>query len=228
MIRLIRLCLPAFVFLLAPTAYAADALCPDLEELRANAPSDMAGVQADIDRMKLCVERAQLLQQLDQVAQDRKKILDEANGISSSGGNPNGGFSTGMNGIPPLPVSQLPPLKTNAPVASANLQPGAIQVTNAASGALGSVTDQLAQMSGSWSVRKIWGQKDAGGGMAGGGMRAQLVNGTGTILNVVKGDALPDGSVVESLSVRGVALSQNGKVTDVQWEQSAAPSPLHP
>jgi hypothetical protein len=45
----------------APFAIAADRLCPDIEELRKTTPDTMAGVQADIDRMKLCVERAKLL-----------------------------------------------------------------------------------------------------------------------------------------------------------------------
>lgn len=167
------------------SAQAADRLCPDIDTLRAETPETMAGVQADIDRMKLCVERAQLLRQLDDIAQQRQEILNKVTNPNAHANN----FAAIP--IPTLPVSALPPLQ---PVEVDKSQPAA-------------------SVQKSWKVRKIWGQ--------GGAMRAQLAQGD-TLLNVVRGDALPDGAVVESLTVRGVTLSHNGKISDLEWEQEAA------
>lgn len=173
--------------LYAPFVMAADRLCPDIEELRKATPDTMAGVQADIDRMKLCVERAKLLEQLDNIALKRQEILNKITKVDNA-----------LMPIPALPVSSLPPLR-----AVPSERRAAAPVVAAPS----------------WKVRKIWGQ--------GGDMRAQLADNQGGLLNVAKGDVLPDGAVVEVLSVRGVTVSQNGKTNDVEWEQQAA-APVTP
>lgn len=180
-----------------------DTLCPDTDVMKKAAPGDISGVQADIERLNLCVERAKLLKQLDDVAVQREKALEKIK-------NPESSLSTGLgaggNGIPLLPISQLPPLAGDKPPAA--LKPGQTHITNA----VGNAFDQASLRAPEWQVRKIWGQ--------GPGTRAQIVDSaTQTILNVVKGDPLPDGGVVETISVKGVAVSRNGKITDLSWEQ---------
>ena len=216
MTRLLRFVFALFVTaaLIAPVAYAAaeektddeetDVLCPDIDVLKKAAPGDISGVQADIERLNLCVERAKLLKQLDDVVVARKKMLDKItqpdlsqNGLSAN---------VGSGNIPPLPISSLPPLQGDRPPTA--LKPGTTRITNA----VGNAFDNAASRVPEWQVRKIWGQ--------GPGTHAQIIDSaTQTILNVVKGDPLPDGAVIETISVKGVAISRNGKISDLSWEQ---------
>lgn len=195
-----------------PTAAGATAsqqvLCPDVDIMKKAPPGDISGVQADIERLNLCVERAKLLQQLDAVIISRKKELEKM--TKPDNAMPTGGITTGLSaGIPALPVGSLPPLKDDAPPVPRNLKAGEVRVT----GTAGSAFEKAAKAVPEWQIRKIWGQ--------GVGMHAQIVdNGTGTILNIVKGDPLPDGAVVETISVKGVAISRNGNINDLSWEQT--------
>lgn len=189
-------------------AMAADTLCPDVQAEKEGGPANVAGVQADIERLTLCVERAKLLKQLDDIAKQRedmlKKITDPAASLTSTIA------GVGGLGIPGMPSASLPPLPTDV----SGLKAGDVRVIGAAANPLagGAGTAPAAPVSRGWKVRKIWGQ----GAM----MRAQLTDG-GTLLNVVKGDTLPDGKVVDAVSIKGVAVSQNGKTTDLSWDDSS-------
>ena len=182
-----------------------EVLCPDPDIMKRSVPGDLSGVQADIERLNLCVERVKLLKQLDDVIIQRKKALEKLTSPAAAANGINTGL--GVSSIPPLPVSALPPLKT--PSNLKNFKPGGMIVQ----GAAGSPFDRAAAGPSDWQVRKIWGQ--------GAGMRAQIIDASagGTIMNVVKGDPLPDGAVVETVSVKGVAISRNGKISDLSWEQ---------
>lgn len=189
-----------------------DELCPDVETSKKDRPADVAGVQADIERLNLCVERAKLLKELDDIAQQRSDTLNKVANPGFSGG-----MGLGVNVIPTLPVNSLPSL----PQAKSSAQ---IKVKEAAGNPLeaGGIAMTPASGPASWKIRKIWGQA---GGVGGASMRAQLSDGQGTLLNVVKGDPLPDGQVVESVSIRGVTISQStskgsGKINDLSWEES--------
>jgi type IV pilus biogenesis protein PilP len=195
----------AFCLLLlavAPTtAWAEDDLCPDLESEKKTTPQDMAGVQADIDRLTLCVERARLLKQLDDISDQRLVVLERVK-------NPQG--ASNSMGIPALPVGSLPPVRgLNDLKAGVNaLVPTANPLDNALNTAMESLTAP------EWKVRKIWGQ--------GASMRAQLSDGQGTLVNVVKGDPLPDGGLVDAVTVKGVTISENGKTKELSWEQASS------
>lgn len=188
----------------APAAHAAEDLCPDAKTARSTTPGDMAGVQSDIERLTLCVERAKLLKQLDDIAKQRADTLEK---LKNPDFGKNGGISTGLGTIPPLPVSALPPIDSGKSD-NKNLKPGEIRI-HAPTGK--PLDDALTSLTpGEWKVRKIWGQ--------GAAMHAQLTDGRGTLVNVVKGDPLPDGPVVETISVKGVSISQGGKITDLSWD----------
>ena len=195
-----RFALAALLLMLPLTAQAAASLCPDAETLVRTPPDAMTGVQADIDRLTLCVERAKLLKQLDEVATQREEMLNKVRNPS----NPE--MPSGVGGIPALPSAALPPVSG---IDTAGLQPGDVRITNAAPAPLAPTMQSLEAPA--WKVRKIWGQ--------GASMRAQLSDGKGVLINVRTGDPLPDGATVESISVKGVAISQNGKAEDLSWEQ---------
>ncbi len=193
-------------------AHAADELCPEVEDAKHDTPNDVAGVQSDIDRLNLCVERAKLLKQLDDIAKSRADTLAKITG----GGT--GAFPAGVGGgILPLPAGSLSPLPVinNSPIKAGETR------INAPAGAPLSNTPDAPSVavipSDTWKIRKIWGQA---GGVSGATMKAQLSNGTGSLLNVQKGDPLPDGKVVEAVSIKGVTLSQNGKIIDLSWDSS--------
>ncbi len=211
-------CLMLSAILSPLTARAADeaVLCPDVDVMKRTAPGDISGVQADIERLNLCVERARLLRQLDEVVVQRQKTLEK---LVNPNAAPTGNITTGLGmpagvgGIPPLPVSSLPPLRgDNTP--PKDLKPGEVRVTGAVGNAFDAAAPAPQEATPEWQIRKIWGQ--------GVGMRAQISDkASGTILNVVKGDPLPDGGTVETISVKGVAVSRNGKINDLSWEQLA-------
>ncbi len=179
---------------------AAAVLCPAADTLVRTPPDSMTGVQADIDRLTLCVERAKLLRQLDEVATEREKMLDKIRNPS----NPE--MPGGLGGIPPLPAASLPPV---GGIDTASLKPGETRVVTPGAAPMAPTLESLAAPQ--WKVRKIWGQ-----GVA---MRAQLSDGKGVLVNVRTGDPLPDGPTVTSISVKGVTISQNGKAEDLSWEQ---------
>jgi hypothetical protein len=174
--------------------WAQDQLCPDAETLAKQSPETLADVQNDIDQIKLCVERAQLLKQLDDIAKQRQKILEEVT-------NPNAPILSNTNSgatipFPVISADALPPLEKKETLKE--VMPA---------------IDQVPQ----WRIRKIWGQDSI--------LLAQMTNGQNLVLNVAKGDVLPDGQVVELISIKGVSLSQNGKIMDLKWEQDIVSSP---
>lgn len=185
-------------------AFAQEDLCPDIGDAKQNSPQDSSGMQASIERLNLCVERARLLKQLDEIAKQRDEILTKVTnpGISVD--------ANSISGIPALPSGALPSLPTDV----TGLKPGDVKITGAAGNPLdrnsSAVSPSPVVKKSSWKVRKIWGQGDS--------MRAQLSDSSGTLLNVVRGDALPDDGVVEAVSVKGVAISLNGKVSDLPWD----------
>jgi hypothetical protein len=193
------------IFAAVPAAYAQDVLCPDEIEGGATTamkalPESMGGVQADIERYTLCIERARLLQMLDSVMVTREETLRKMREGDT-------GSIAGITGVPPLPAGSLPPVSGVNPASVAKAD--GTSVVSAAPNPLEAATASL-QVD-EWKTRKIWGQ--------GLGIRAQLSNGGGTLLNVAKGDPLPDGGMVEDISIRGVTISRNGKSKDLSWEQ---------
>jgi len=122
----------------------------------------------------------------------------------------------GLSGIAPLPLNALPDLPNVK-----SLKPGETRINQAAGSPFGGddiTTTKKAEApkTASWKIRKIWGQA---GGVSGATMQAQLNDGNGNLLNVGKGDPLPDGSIVDSVSVKGVTLSQKGKIDTLSWDE---------
>lgn len=198
-----------FVAGLSAPAVANDDLCPDVDAAKQQGPRDSSDMQASIERLNLCVERARLLKQLDDLARQRDEILRNVTNTSI------GVDANSLTGVPSLPSAALPSLPTDV----TGLQSGDVRVTGAASNPLdgaGAAARNAAQASSpvvkksAWKVRKIWGQ--------GSSMRAQITDGSGALLNVQRGDVMPDDSVVESVSVKGVAISHKGKVSDLPWD----------
>jgi hypothetical protein len=197
-------------------AMATDDMCPQDPAAIKNVPGDVAGVQADIDRLNLCVERAQLLKQMDDIAKQRSDILHKVTNPDSGTGMGSMGMG-GMGAIPSLPMNALPALPAIKPMGDIKIHAPSGAPFDA-EGIEDKLKDAVKPKSTTWKIRKIFGQA---GGVEGATMHAQLTDGSGTLLNVVKGDPLPDGSSVDSVSIKGVTLKGNGKVTPLSWDDAA-------
>lgn len=192
-------------------AAGGDTLCPTMDEIKNKAPGSLVDIQADIDRLTLCIERARLLEQLDGIGTAREKMLSDA--LEKA----NGGTALPLDQIPALGAAQLPGVPG---IDIKNLKPGDVQIDGAAADPFASVNPEAALKQAEWHIRKIWG--------AGGAMRAQLTDTDGVLLNVSMGDPLPDGSKIESLSVKGVTISRNGKMSELTWEEIAEGADVRP
>lgn len=168
--------------------------CPMPSDELARAPDDLAKVQADIDRYTLCMERAQLLQRLNDVAMENQEKLNQSSGVGS--GNP--GMQLGG---------------TNAP-----------SMDDIRAQIMGSVNDQLIEgtadtqpappSSDEWMIIRVLG--------ASGGLSAQLSKSDGTLARVRAGDTLPDGSSVNSVSATSVTITQDGTRKDLRWNHESS------
>lgn len=177
----------------APSIGWADELCPDTTQgEKGMAVNGMADLQFDIGRLNLCLQRARLLQQIDETVRKREEIrLQPLGGVGAAGAGP-----TDYANIPPLsaPMPLLPGDKGSpAKMAeeAAPLPPAKAILPES------DATE--------WKIQRIWGQGNV--------MQAQLVKGD-VIANIKKGDVLPSGETVTELSGRGVTL-ENGKTHNV-------------
>lgn len=169
----------AFISFMAVLPAQADTLCPDPQIESSVVPSDLAQVQEDIDRLSLCVERTKLLQELNELANEKTEQVQPLNA---------GAFDPSF--LAPLSPKVLEQASekvvSRAPVQSAPV----------------------------WKIRRVWGQ--------GGKLQAQLIDSQGVLATVKVGEELTDGSVVETVSVRGVTVKQkNGKSKDLGWQESS-------
>ena len=177
-------------------------LCPLPSSAISQAPDDLSKVQADIDRFTLCVERAQLLGRLNDLALENQEsisalvqgtsdeilapVFNDSNipDFSVTSQDPVfsapptdtvGGFAPD---IPPAPVFDPPPA---APVAS-------------------------------YIVTNVFGSA--------GSLQAKIVGDSDYNAQVRIGDSLPDGSTIESISATEVVIkNESGDQTVLDWQE---------
>lgn len=177
------------------SAAQADTLCPDMSKGESSLTAgNMADLQFDIGRLNLCLQRARLLQQIDETVKKREQLRQEPLAAPSMG---TGGFA----GIPPL-AAALPPLPSDSKglqnsktTASANSVP---------------VLETKITPQGEWKIQRIWGQGNV--------MQAQLIKGD-VIANIKMGDTLPTGEKVVELSGRGIVLDDGKNRHDLSWKE---------
>jgi len=180
----------------APLAVAIDAggalppdPCPMPSSELSRMPDDLAKVQADIDRYTLCMERAQLLQRLNDVALENQERLDQSRG--GSGPNPGMQLDAGTPSFEDIRA----------------------QIMSSIDGASVSEEETAAAPPASheWLIIRILG--------ASGSLSAQLGKSDGTLTRVSAGDVLPDGAQVESVSATAVSITQDGEKKNLRWRE---------
>lgn len=179
-------------------AQRGDAPCPDPDELASAVPSDMSTVQGDIDRLTLCVERANLIQQLDEMVKKREEMLNPS---AKGGGNQFDRQSDRSSRLQQIRRDQIDDIPKIDQTALNN---------DTVNGDTSKGDSKPPLESQQWSVIEIQG--------SGGGLTARLESENGNIIMVSAGDRLPTGQVVSDISINsGVAVRDDGGLVDLPW-----------
>jgi type IV pilus biogenesis protein PilP len=184
------------VLLLPAASYAQNApapsvqdVCPDAPEALRASPDDLSKVQADIDRFTLCVERAQLLKRLNDLATENEDAL-----VGASPNNP--GFSLNNEPVDFDPFDAQALLNGgNEPVSTTINTPQGPQ-------------DMLFETD-DWVILNVFG--------TGNDLSAKLAKNDGSFMQVKTGDELPDGATVSAVSAVKVSVTEDGKTRTLRW-----------
>ena len=194
----ISLAVLSFSFPHSAWAQAED-LCPLPSNAISQAPDDLSKVQADIDRFTLCVERAQRLQRLNDLALQNQEAI-----------------SAFVLGTPDEPLA--PVFDDNIPSFSGASQepafaPPAIDASFAPSFSGDSGAEIAATPPAStYIVTYVFGSA--------GSLQAKIIGDGDYNAQVRVGDSLPDGSVVDSISATEVVIkSDSGDSTVLDWQE---------
>jgi hypothetical protein len=200
--RLVSCFYPTFIFLLllafaGPVmAQRGNAPCPDPQEMASAVPSDMSTVQGDIDRLTLCVERANLIQQLNSLIMQREELLNPSTEEEDKTSRAN--RSTQRQPLPQIRREDL----NNVPKIPETAIKQEGQSNNSESG--NGVDD--------WFIVDIRG--------AGGQLTAQLKKENGQMMMVSTGDKLPSGQTVQNISITdGVEVIIEGDRRNLPWSK---------
>jgi type IV pilus biogenesis protein PilP len=174
----------------------ANDVCPEPKKAMGNTPDDLAKIQEDITRFTLCVQRAQLLERLNELAEANIDTIDTALNLTveQQAGNAVPGI------MPSVPIPQLS--ESAAQMLENDMAESAPSYAPA----------PMRPMESSWRIRNIEG--------SGGSIRAQLMHADGTILRVSQGETLPDdaGRVI-SITNTGVRIERDGQKQTLQWTE---------
>lgn len=161
--------------------------CPEAVSALSSMPDDLSKVQADIDRFTLCVERAQLLKRLNDLALENEQNIQ---GVNSS----NPGFTLGGG-----PADSFPPFDRNAVLGIPDEEPSYEQYS----------PDYQSNTYQGWAIVNIFG--------VGNDLQAKLSKSDGQRAQVKAGDKLEDGTRVLGITPVSVEVSQQGKKSLLSW-----------
>ena len=177
-------------------------LCPLPSSAISQAPDDLSKVQADIDRFTLCVERAQRLQRLNDLA------LQNQEAISA--------FVLGAPDEPLAPSfddSNIPsfPGAAQAPVfAPPSTDASFVPSSSGDAAAAFEATEALPAAT--YIVTNVFGSA--------GSLQARIIGDGDYNAQVRVGDSLPDGFIVDSISATEVVIkSDSGDQTVLDWQE---------
>lgn len=197
-------CAALFLMMAPSSVQAQDAIdpCPMPEELAKQSPPDMATVQADIDILTLCVERARLLGEFDTLAEEtRRGSGSPISGSSASSVVPN--FEDDNFDLDEDALSDLP---DEASINEILDEEG-----------LADLGDKAQRTSKKKAVK--YHMVKAINGSAETGIMATVISPEGDSVRVKAGDTLTDGSVVQSISaLNGVVVSKQGTTKTLEWQ----------
>lgn len=184
--------------------------CPEPKKALASTPDDLARIQEDITRFTLCVQRAQLLERLNELATANIETIDSALNLTASN-QMDGNAVPGI--MPNVPMPQLPESISNMLQDDSDDFGGSSAQSDhrGSSGASSSASaSRPAPAPSEWRIREIEG--------TGGSTIARLVNRDGVLLKVSAGERLPDdGGRVSSVTRTGVTITIDGQKQTLKW-----------
>lgn len=163
--------------------------CPAPAQDLSSAPDDLAKVQADIDRYTLCMERAQLLQRLNSIANENQEALNKSSGMTIEN--------------PGMKLPEILSLEQR----QANIAE-AFNKNNTGNNLSGDISAQPID-SGDWVIMRISGRASELG--------AKLAKSDGTITEAKTGDMLPDGSSIVSITPTSVTIQDDNSKRELLW-----------
>lgn len=168
--------------------------CPEPKKALARTPDDLAKIQEDITRFTLCVQRAQLLERLNALAESNIETIDSALNLTVN-------QTESGNAVPGImPSFPVPQMSESAAQMLVDDEPDYYAPTPSASVPYAS----------EWRIRDIRGK--------GGQITAQLVNDQGVYLKVMQGETLPDnGGEIATLTNTSVRVRKNGETQSLKW-----------
>lgn len=169
-----------------------DDLCPDPSNAAKQTPDDLAGVQADIERFKLCLKRAELLKNLNDLALQNTDSLIGAGNLEDLA-------AQALDTLPPVAPSQL------GVDEDGNSLDGSDSGDGNGDGSGGEKADNRTP----WMINDIYG--------AGNNLMARITSLDDEIANVREGDLLSDGSKVISISSVGVVIDDTEERIPLMW-----------
>lgn len=192
----------------APTGGKASDPCPAPTAAATNNPDDLAKVQEEIDRFTLCVQRAQLLERLNESTLRNVQAGDAALGLLPPGGammpgTANAQVAGGMPGLAPLPEAAL---------AGADVSPLQQGATAPSGDAAETAKAQEPEVPKDWTIKEIFGN--------GNDMQARLLSPEGDEVKARNGMKLPEGPTIVRISPSGVTVRDGGNTKSLEWARS--------
>ncbi len=196
--------------------------CPAPDKAVSSAPDDLAKVQEEIDRFTLCVQRAQLLERLNESAVKSEEAYDAALGLTPpAGAVPGLPGAQQAAGLPPLPDSALAGADVTPLPASANgsngsageAKPSGTDTADKGDQGNGGDTASAPEKPKDWTIREISG--------SGSRMQARLLSPEGDEVKVHEGMKLPDDSgVVVRIAPSGVQTRKGKSSKSLDWAKN--------
>lgn len=188
--------------------------CPAPQGALADTPDDLAKVQEEIDRFSLCVQRAQLLERLNESAMKNQETNDRALGyMPMPAGLPGIPGAQGPAGLAPLPAAALAGADVSPAAAATAASEAADAAAAAAEVAETVAKEEEEKKSAVWTIREIFG--------SGSEMQARLVSPEGDEVKAHNGMKLPDGkTVVVRITPAGVTVRDSSGAKTLQWAKS--------
>lgn len=173
--------------------------CPKVIDAARQTPGDLSAVQSDIERYTLCVQRAVLLQRLNEMAAQNAEDVTPTLTLDS--------------------IEGLPYSRAEIEEMINNLQAREEEVANLINQETDSAQESMeavaAEEAGSkYSISELLG--------TGGDMEVNLVDQDQVPYRVKVGSELPDGSTVVSISAQKVVLAKDGKQKTIGWAAAKA------
>lgn len=185
--------------------------CPMPDQLAKESPPDMATVQSDIDILKLCVERANLLKQLNELVVNTRGKPESGNLAVTGSGSRDAASNFKEDNLAPV-EADLFNLPEDADDGMDDLKDVEIADDTESDSDKDATKEKQKEEKSKPMLRNIFGNVNSG-------IIAEIEDTDGTLVRARQGDILIDGIIVSEISMQGVRVQdQDGKSYLLEWK----------